>query len=109
MKELALNSVDSPSQSGAGISKSAADVAAPAGEKESYPTLRALRIQTEIEAISRALEQTGWNRKQAARMLNISYRGLLYKIQQHRITRIREEAGQTDKVITSLDGRNNPV
>jgi len=96
MKELVVNSVDPANASAAGISKSAADAGADTAAKESYPTLRALRIQTEIEAISRALEQTGWNRKQAARMLNISYRGLLYKIQQHRITRIREQTGQTE-------------
>ncbi len=105
MKEFALNSVDPTSQSGASISKSVADPA-PTDEKKSYPTLRALRIQTEIDAISRALQQTGWNRKQAARILNISYRGLLYKIQQHRITRVPEEAAEPEKVITSLDGRN---
>jgi len=34
----------------------------------------------EREAIVRALEQTRWNRLQAAKLLNISYRALLYKI-----------------------------
>jgi len=34
----------------------------------------------EREAILRALEQTRWNRLQAAKLLNISYRALLYKI-----------------------------
>jgi two-component system, NtrC family, response regulator AtoC len=36
----------------------------------------------EREAIARTLEQTGWNRVQAARALRISYRALLYKIKQ---------------------------
>ena len=36
----------------------------------------------EREAISRTLEQTGWNRVRAARALRISYRALLYKIKQ---------------------------
>jgi DNA-binding NtrC family response regulator len=49
-------------------------------------TLRSLRAATEIDAISRALAQTGWNRKRAAELLSISYRGLLYKIRQHNIT-----------------------
>ena len=49
-------------------------------------TLRSLRAATEMHAISRALEQTGWNRRRAAEMLRISYRGLLYKIRQHNIT-----------------------
>jgi DNA-binding NtrC family response regulator len=48
--------------------------------------LRRLRAEAEIHAISRALEQTGWNRRRAAELLNISYRGLLYKIQQYDIT-----------------------
>jgi two-component system response regulator AtoC len=49
--------------------------------------LRTLKNETELQAISRALEETHWNRKRAARLLNISYRGLLYKIRQHGITR----------------------
>lgn len=48
-------------------------------------TLKGLRIRAEIEAIERALGYTGWNRKQAARLLSISYRSLLLKIQQHKI------------------------
>jgi DNA-binding NtrC family response regulator len=50
------------------------------------PTLRRLRAEAEIHAISRALEQTGWNRRRAADLLSISYRGLLYKIRQYDIT-----------------------
>jgi two-component system response regulator AtoC len=34
----------------------------------------------ERDAIRKVLEQNGWNRVRAARALNISYRGLLYKI-----------------------------
>jgi two-component system response regulator AtoC len=49
-------------------------------------TLRSIRAATEIDAIKWALEQTGWNRKRAAELLSISYRGLLYKIRQHSIT-----------------------
>jgi len=37
----------------------------------------------EIQAIMHALEKTSWNRRRAAKTLNISYRALLYKIQQH--------------------------
>ena len=51
-------------------------------------SLRALKDETEVKAITRALKETRWNRKQAARLLNISYRGLLYKIRQHRIARL---------------------
>jgi len=37
--------------------------------------------------ILRALEHTGWNRKRAAQLLKISYRGLLYKIRSHSLTK----------------------
>ena len=39
----------------------------------------------EAEAITHALEQTNWNRKQAAAILQISYKALLYKIRQYGI------------------------
>lgn len=42
-------------------------------------TRRATRV-LERRIISRTLEINGWNRKRAARALNISYRALLYKI-----------------------------
>ena len=48
--------------------------------------LRRLRANAEIKAISQALEWTGWNRRRAAELLSISYRGLLYKIRQYQIT-----------------------
>ncbi len=37
-------------------------------------------LTAEREAISKMLEQTRWNRVKAAKLLNISYRALLYKI-----------------------------
>jgi len=49
-------------------------------------SLRSVRAETEVKAILAALKRTGWNRKQAARLLSISYRGLLYKIRRHNIT-----------------------
>jgi two-component system, NtrC family, response regulator AtoC len=48
--------------------------------------LHTLKAETEVNAISRALEETRWNRKEAAQLLRISYRGLLYKIQQYELT-----------------------
>ena len=47
--------------------------------------VRDVKDRTEIEMIQNALEASGWNRRRAAQSLNISYRGLLYKIQQHRL------------------------
>ena len=40
---------------------------------------RAARI-AEREAILRALMRTGWNKRKAAKRLQISYKALLYKI-----------------------------
>ena len=41
----------------------------------------------EREAIAKVLEQTGWNRVKAAKVLKISYRALLYKIKDARLER----------------------
>jgi two-component system response regulator AtoC len=48
--------------------------------------VRDLKERTELQMIQDALESSRWNRRQAAQHLNISYRALLYKIQQHRLT-----------------------
>jgi DNA-binding NtrC family response regulator len=48
-------------------------------------SLRSLRVEAEINAIRRTLEHTGWNRRRAAQLLSISYRGILYKIRQHNL------------------------
>jgi len=47
--------------------------------------VRSVKDEAEIQAISKALEQTEWNRKEAALLLNISYKALLYKIRQYKI------------------------
>lgn len=49
------------------------------------PSLRVYRDEAEVYAISTALNRTGWNRKRAAQLLSISYRGLLYKIRRHNL------------------------
>jgi two-component system, NtrC family, response regulator AtoC len=47
--------------------------------------VRDVKDRTEMQVIQNALEAFGWNRRRAAQYLNISYRALLYKIQQHRL------------------------
>ncbi len=47
--------------------------------------VRDVKDRTEVQMIQDALDASGWNRRHAAQDLNISYRGLLYKIQQHRL------------------------
>src|SRR5229473_16213 len=46
---------------------------------------RGAKDEAEAQAITQALEQTNWNRKQAAAILQISYKALLYKIRQYGI------------------------
>ncbi len=46
---------------------------------------RNAKDEAEAEAIAKALDQTNWNRKQAAVLLKISYKALLYKIRQYGI------------------------
>jgi len=46
---------------------------------------RGAKDEAEAQAITQALEQTNWNRKQAATNLQISYKALLYKIRQYGI------------------------
>jgi two-component system response regulator AtoC len=50
--------------------------------------VRSLKDEAEMEAIARALEQTNWNRKKAAALLQISYKALLYKIRQYDLQRV---------------------
>ena len=48
--------------------------------------VQSVRGETERNAIAAALEQARWNRKAAARLLKVSYRTLLYKIEQYRMS-----------------------
>jgi DNA-binding NtrC family response regulator len=48
--------------------------------------VRNAKEEAERGAIAEALEQTQWNRKAAARLLQISYRALLYKIDEYQMT-----------------------
>lgn len=47
--------------------------------------VRHAKGEAERNAIAHALEETHWNRKEAARLLSISYRALLYKIQEYQL------------------------
>jgi DNA-binding NtrC family response regulator len=61
--------------------------------------VRGVKDEAETEAITRALEQTNWNRKDAARLLNISYKALLYKIRQYGI---EEQAANGSRALRPL-------
>jgi two-component system response regulator AtoC len=47
--------------------------------------VRDAKDRAEMQMIQNALDAFGWNRRRAAQYLNMSYRALLYKIQQHRL------------------------
>jgi len=56
-----------------------------AGSDSLKSLVQSVRLEAEKNAIAAALEKTGWNRKAAARLLKISYRTLLYKIEQYQM------------------------
>jgi len=45
--------------------------------------VQSVKLEAERNAIAAALESTSWNRKAAARLLKVSYRTLLYKIERY--------------------------
>ncbi|HWZ99330.1 MAG TPA: sigma 54-interacting transcriptional regulator [Candidatus Dormibacteraeota bacterium] len=53
---------------------------------------RAASVKAERELIMQALERTHWNRKRAARELQISYKSLLYKIKQIGVSTEKHES-----------------
>ena len=57
----------------------------PVREQGLKALVRGLKDEAEMEAIADALEKTNWSRKEAARMLGISYKALLYKMRQFKL------------------------
>jgi two-component system response regulator AtoC len=57
--------------------------------KKTFPSLKEVKKEAikkaEKKLIRSVLAETGWNRKQAAKLLQISYKALLYKIKDHNI------------------------
>jgi DNA-binding NtrC family response regulator len=52
------------------------------GSRNLKSLVRGLKEEAEAKAIAEALQQTNWRRKDAARILGISYKALLYKMRQ---------------------------
>jgi two-component system response regulator AtoC len=73
-----------------GLSRSSLSLIAPSFGTARADSLRSLvqsvKLEAEKNAIAAALKETGWNRKAAARLLKISYRTLLYKIEQYQMS-----------------------
>ena len=57
--------------------------------------VRGLKDEAEMEAIADALEKTRWCRKDAAKMLGISYKALLYKMRQFNLDTPRNRRSAT--------------
>jgi DNA-binding NtrC family response regulator len=56
------------------------------GSRSLRSFIQSVKAEAEKNAIAVALEKTGWNRKAAARLLKVSYRTVLYKIEQYQMT-----------------------
>ena len=65
--------------------------AAPASQASGDFSMRRARRRFESELIQRALDATGGNRTRAARLLEISYRALLYKIKEYGLGDVEPE------------------
>lgn len=66
--------------------------------------IRNLKSETERNAIGVALQKTGWNRKAAARLLRVSYRTLLYKIEQYQMHAHESFATALPEMASALRG-----
>jgi DNA-binding NtrC family response regulator len=67
------------------------------GHKSLRSLLQSVKEEAEKNAIAVALEKTGWNRKAAARLLKTSYRSVLYKIEQYRMSSPNRSETQMDE------------
>ena len=82
-EEFSSGGWESPSRINGGRARSEAE----AGESTTLKSMiQSVRWETERSAIAAALHKTGWNRKAAARLLGVSYRTILYKIEQYQMS-----------------------
>ena len=91
-EKLAINELQ-PRRDGSGAQfdpSSSRGSSEPAGGLKSLA--RSAKDEAEAEAIAKALDETNWNRKQAAALLQISYKALLYKIRQYGIAQQNKNA-----------------
>jgi two-component system, NtrC family, response regulator AtoC len=84
---LILNELESK-QADQNVFEDVPPVAPKSKSQDLKSLVRSLKDGAEAEAISRTLKETKWNRKEAARKLNISYKALLYKIRQFNLDQI---------------------
>jgi two-component system, NtrC family, response regulator AtoC len=73
-----------------------------ASPKSLKSMVQSVRWEAEKNAIAAALEKTGWNRKAASRLLGVSYRTILYKIEQF-------EMSAPASYLSSLSGARSSI
>ena len=81
-EKLAINELK-PKSDGNGAQFSPAAQNSGNGDGGLKSLARSAKDEAEAQAITKALDETNWNRKQAAVLLKISYKALLYKIRQY--------------------------
>jgi len=74
------------------------------GPKSLKSLIQGIKWEAEKNAIGTALQKTGWNRKAAARLLQVSYRTLLYKIDQYHMSASEADLPPFSGDKLSLDG-----
>jgi two-component system response regulator AtoC len=67
-------------RSGSALSRLIEEIEETAGQVPLREVGRRASLEAERETIDRVLQHTNWNRKQAARLLGVSYKTLLQKI-----------------------------
>jgi two-component system response regulator AtoC len=79
---------------------------APAPESKSLKELSAIAAErAEKEVILRTLEEVNWNRKQAARQLNICYKSLLNKLRRWQLgSRLGSEDAEESRAVAAESG-----
>lgn len=76
-----------------------------AGHRSLKSLIQSVKSEAERNAIAAALEKTGWNRKAAARLLRVSYRTLLYKIEQYHMIAPQSYLGGFSYLGTNGNGK----
>lgn len=74
------------------------------GSRSLKALIQSVKGEAERNAIGTALQKTGWNRKAAARLLQVSYRTLLYKIDQYHMSASEPELSPFHGERFSLQG-----
>lgn len=69
--------------------------------------IQSIKWEAERTAIGTALQKTGWNRKAAARLLQVSYRTLLYKIDQYHMSASEPAIPPLNGAKLSFQGKGN--